>query len=323
MRHLPNTAGLLCAALCFLLATPSRAGEPAEEYRPAIKPIEVNGERISAGDIGKIYDEWLERYKAPGKKIANELKDKLLEKSREQAAYHAAVRQYIAKNKLAVSPEILKEELAALKDDLAAEGNDFQKLLNSLKKSEAEFSVEYAPRAALRRYVAAQLASDEETAALKKKFDEGRDKIPFRRASHILISFEKCKFTTHPERKKEDALALGKAALERALKGDDFAELVKEFTDDTRTKDKAGDLEWLRPADMPKPFSDALYALEKVNDSTKDLVESDLGFHIIRLTGLRSEDGAFKKFVQLAVKTRTMELENKLYKESKIEAVKE
>lgn len=323
MRHLPNTAALLCAALWILTATQSRSGEPAEEYRPAIKPIDVNGERIGVGEIGKIYDEWLVRYKAPGKKIANELKDKLLEKSREQAAYHAAVRQFIAKNKLAVSPEVLQEEIETLKSDLAAEGNDFQKLIGSLKKSEAEFSVEYAPRAALRRYVAAQLAADDETAALKKKFDEGRDKIPFRRASHILISFEKCKFTTHPERKKEDALALAKAALERALKGEDFAELVKEFSDDTRSKDKAGDLEWLRPADMPKPFTDALYALEKVNDITKDLVESDLGFHIIRVTGLRSEADAFKKFVQLAVKTRTMELENKLYKESKIETVKE
>lgn len=313
----------LSGVVMLVLAGSVCAGEPAEEYLPPIKAITVDGEKIPAADIRKIYDEWLRRYKASGKPIEKELRDKLFEKSREQAVYHAAVRHFIAKEKLTVTPEILKEELEALKEDLTAEGNDFQKLLSTLKKTEDEFAKEYAPRATLRRYVAAQLGKDEEKAALRKKFDEGKDKIPFRRASHVLVSYEKMKFTTRPERKREDALPLAKAALERAKNGEEFADLVKEFSDDNRTKTKAGDLEWLKPADMPKAFSDALYALAKVNDIAPELVESELGFHVIKLTGLRPEEDAFKKFVQIAVKTRTMDLENRLFKESKVEDVKD
>lgn len=307
-----------------LLVAPLLAGETAAEYVPAIKSITVNGEKIDSEVIKKFYEDMLRRWKASGKEISKELRDKLFEKSREQAIYHEAVRQFIEKEKLTVTPEVLKKEIDAMKAELIAEGKTFEDLLKQLKKTEEEFGKAYAPRAALRRYVAAELKKEEEQAALKKKFDAGKDKVPFRRASHVLVSFEKCKFTTHPERKKEDALALAKAALERAtaVKGESFADLVKEFSDDNRTKTKNGDLGWLKVADMPKPFIDALYTLEKVNDITKELVESELGFHVIQMTGIVPEEDAFKQFIQIAVKTRTIDLENRLFKESKVEDVK-
>lgn len=310
---------LLLSALLLLIN--GRAAET--EYVPAIKSILVNGEKVPAEEIRKLYDNLLRIYKMPGKEVINALRDKLAEKAREQAIYHAVVRQFIAKNNLSIDEKALKEEIDILKQELADEKNSYESVIKLTGKSEEEFIKSYTPRATLRRYVAAELNKEEERAALKKKFEEGKDKIPFRRASHILINFEKCKFTTHPERKREDALALAKAANERAKNGEEFADLVKEFSDHTVSKQKSGDLDWLKTTDMPKPFSEALYALEKVSDITKEPVETELGFHIIKLTGLRPEEDAFKKFMQLAVKTRTMDLQNKLFKEAKVEDVKE
>lgn len=325
---------LLLPLFCLLIIN-AVAAEP--EYVPTIKGAIVNGEKLPAEEVRKYYDNLLRIYKKPGKEVTKPLRDKLAEVARDRTIYQLVQRQMIAKNKLTIDAEGLKEELANLKQELTDEGKSWADTLEASGKTEDEFVKSFEPRLIQRRYMAAELNKGDELAALKKKFEDGKDKVPLRRASHILINFEKCKFTTHPERKREDALALAKAATERAKNGEDFADLVKEFSDHTVSRLKGGDLDWLpkefpdpsQPKSgksitpMPKPFTDALYSLEKVGDITKEPVETELGFHIIKLTGLITDEDAFKSFMRIAVRTRTMDLQNKLFKEAKIEELKE
>lgn len=70
--------------------------------------------------------------------------------------------------------------------------------------------------------------------------------------------------------------------------GVSFAELAKEYSDDSGSKDKGGDLEWQDPANFVDGFEEAVLALPigKVSGP----VRSQFGYHIIEVLGRRERD---------------------------------
>jgi len=99
-----------------------------------------------------------------------------------------------------------------------------------------------------------------------------------RRASHILIPTEGQDKAA--ARKQAEALL----AQVRA-KPDDFARLAKEQSKDPGSAAQGGDLGFFGRGMMVKPFEEAVFGM-KVGDIS-DVVESDFGFHVIRLTDIR------------------------------------
>jgi peptidyl-prolyl cis-trans isomerase D len=71
-----------------------------------------------------------------------------------------------------------------------------------------------------------------------------------------------------------------------------FAELAKANSQDTGSAAVGGDLGWFGRGAMVKPFEDAAFKLKQ--DETSPIVETEFGFHIIRVTGIRKpgQDGA-------------------------------
>jgi peptidyl-prolyl cis-trans isomerase D len=71
-----------------------------------------------------------------------------------------------------------------------------------------------------------------------------------------------------------------------------FAELAKANSQDTGSAAVGGDLGWFGRGAMVKPFEDATFKLKQ--DETSPIVETEFGFHIIRVTGIRKpgQDGA-------------------------------
>ncbi len=124
-----------------------------------------------------------------------------------------------------------------------------------------------------------------------------------RRASHILVKADK----DVPAAERAKAKAKAQALLEQARKDPAaFAELARKNSDDTGSAANGGDLDFFGRGAMVKPFEDAVFGLQP--GQLSGVVESDFGYHIIKLTGVRG--GERKPFDQVKG-----EIESELRKE--------
>ena len=106
-----------------------------------------------------------------------------------------------------------------------------------------------------------------------------------RRASHILIAADQAL----PAAERAKAKSKAQALLDEISKNpDSFAELATKNSQDPGSAVKGGDLDFFGRGAMVKPFEDAAYGL-KVGD-TSGVVETDFGYHIIRVTDTRGGD---------------------------------
>jgi len=103
-----------------------------------------------------------------------------------------------------------------------------------------------------------------------------------RRASHILIQVAKNAAPADKEKAKARITEL----LAQARKNpDSFAELAKKNSQDEGSAKNGGDLDWQTRGAFVKPVEDAIFALKKGEIS--DVVESEYGYHIIKLTDVK------------------------------------
>ena len=103
-----------------------------------------------------------------------------------------------------------------------------------------------------------------------------------RRASHILIKAEK----SAPEADRAKAKAKAEGLLAELKKNPAaFAELARKNSEDPGSAEKGGDLDFFGRGAMVKPFEDAAFGLKP--DELSGVVESDFGYHIIKLAAVK------------------------------------
>jgi len=125
-------------------------------------------------------------------------------------------------------------------------------------------------------------------ADLKSYFEQNAARLAGleeRRASHILINADKGASAAERDAARAKAQAL-LAEVQKAPA--QFAELARKNSQDTGSAAKGGDLDYFGRGAMVKPFEDAVYALKKGEIS--GLVETEFGFHIIRLTDIQQPE---------------------------------
>lgn len=102
-------------------------------------------------------------------------------------------------------------------------------------------------------------------------------------ASHVLIQYKgSMRAAPTITRSKEEAKKLASEVMAKAKKGQDFAGLAKQYSDEPGAKERAGSLGKFSKTQMVKPFADAAFALKP--GETSAVVETDFGFHVIKRT---------------------------------------
>ncbi len=129
-----------------------------------------------------------------------------------------------------------------------------------------------------------------------------------RRASHILINAA----ASAPQAEREAARAKAQSLLAEARKSPEkFAALARKHSQDTGSASNGGDLDFFARGAMVKPFEDAVFALKK--GELSELVETEFGFHIIRLTDIKApKQRSFEEMKpELTAELRKQQLQKK------------
>lgn len=148
-----------------------------------------------------------------------------------------------------------------------------------------------APEAASMEYLLLDLEAAKKGITLKPEdvktyYDQNAVRLSGqeeRRASHILINAPK----NAPAADRAAAKAKAEALLADVKKSpDSFADVAKKNSQDPGSAANGGDLEFFARGAMVKPFEDAAFSMKKGDISP--VVETDFGFHIIRLTDIKA-----------------------------------
>ncbi len=92
----------------------------------------------------------------------------------------------------------------------------------------------------------------------------------------------------HPELDNKQNRSKAEDVLKRVRAGEDFAKLASEFSTDPGSKEKGGDLGWFGAGQMVPEFEKAAFALQP--GQVSDLVETQFGYHIIKLEERKTEN---------------------------------
>lgn len=186
-------------------------------------------------------------------------------------------------------------EQAGIEADTALVAEQFEQIRSQFPNAEAFEEVLAAQgitedelRTSIREQVRQQAVQDEILAAATPPSEEEmeayrQEQAEQVRAQHIL-------FMVGPEAteaEQAEVEARAEAVLDSIKSGADFAEMARRHSEDGSAS-TGGDLNYFSHGDMVPPFEEAAFALQDSGDVTEELVETQFGYHIIRLTGRRT-----------------------------------
>lgn len=259
------------------------AAEPAEPFDPDALPevvARVNGEEIKKIELLKgaqqAQMQLAQMGQSPssrGKQFFREVLDTMIAQILlEQAAKEQGV---------TASEEEAKKQVEGLRQSMPPEA--FQQALQSEGMTEDELVASVREQLAARKYLQSQVAevpqvSPEEVRAWYQSHPEQVQQPEGVRARHILVRAE----ANAPEAEKQKAREKAEGLLARAKKGEDFAALAAEHSEDPGSKVRGGELPWFSRGQMVPPFEQAAFALKKPNELSP-VVETPFGYHVIQL----------------------------------------
>jgi len=158
------------------------------------------------------------------------------------------------------------------------------KTLDEIKAAYVE--KELARVVLVRDLVPSNAVSDD---AVKKFYEDDKNATNFAipelvHVAHILISvIDPATRLPLPASLKREREMLARDIKAKADKGDDFAALVKQYSDDSSTRDRGGEHTFARHSMAPEleGFEAASFSLK--TNQISDLVETPYGYHIIKL----------------------------------------
>lgn len=210
---------------------------------------------------------------------------RLRQEAMDQIIDQTVVSQAADEAGIEVSAEEVEAEIAELRSVFDSD-EAFRIRLESEGFTEDSFRLHIERMIAAQRYLdrIRQQASDVNDAELQRYYHDNEDRLTFPeqvRVRHILLTWK-------PLGTLDDRAAIREQMepiLARARRGEDFAELAREFTNDAATRNAGGDTGFFHRGQMTPAFEEVAFQLTPGEIS--DPVETPYGVHIIRLEGRR------------------------------------
>jgi peptidyl-prolyl cis-trans isomerase C len=248
---------------------------------PAVLPdvvARVNGESVTKAEFETAVAA-IEQQN--GGKVPPDQRDRILRAVLDQLVGMKLLAQEVKARKVSVPEADVDAQIATLRKQFPSE-DVFNQALKTQQRTVESLKADARRDLSISKLLQDELASKVTVTAdqAKKYYDENPDRFkqPERvRASHILIGVPHGAdaVTKDAARKRaEDVLKQVKA-------GKDFAALAKEHSQDPGSAVQGGDLGYFPRGQMVGPFDEVAFTLAK--GATSDLVESQFGFHIIRV----------------------------------------
>jgi len=180
------------------------------------------------------------------------------------------------------------------------------------------FATEY-----LKREIVDKITISE--AETKSYYDDHKDEFKTPETvhvKHILIKADAGDSEEDRQKAKEKAEDI----LKKIRAGEDFEKLASEFSDDTTTKPKGGDIGFVTRGRLVRSFEDAAFSLK--TGEVSDVVETQFGYHIIKAeekkeAGIESYDALKERIKQNLLQERIQsEISTFIEKASKDAGVK-
>lgn len=216
----------------------------------------VNGEEVKKADYDRIYGMYIKTMAA---------QYRIAEKAKDALVHETVLMQEIAKNKIEVTEEMIKADYEeAVKNSGSKE--EHLKLLEQYGITEEEDRTNMK----LSTYFKAHKEWFEKSFPVKDEniktyYEENKDSLDTVVASHILV----------------DSLEVAEAVKARLDKGEDFAALAKELSQDPGTKENGGALGESPATGYVPEFAEAVKTQEI--GIVGEPVKTQFGYHIIRV----------------------------------------
>ena len=235
---------VLALTVTLTFSLPVRSEEAKDDSKVVL--AEIGSQKITMQNFEKRLSELPEQYKAF-----------FSDPERKGEFLNALVQQIVLAKKarelkLDQKPEVV-EKINNVIDQVLIQELLKQEILNKSNPSDEE----------IKKYYEANLSRYKEPEKVK--------------ARHILIKIDQ-KASDDDKKKAEDKANEIDA---RAKKGEDFAKLAKEFSEDTGSKENGGDLGFFARGRMVKDFEEAAFKLKP--GEVSDAVKTRYGYHIIKV----------------------------------------
>jgi peptidyl-prolyl cis-trans isomerase C len=266
-------------------ATTAATAEQPPKPVPAVIPdvlARVNGETVTKAEFDEAVAALEQRNQAP---VLPDQRDRAYRGVLDQLVSVKLLTQEAATRKVAVPDADVDARIAELKKQFPSD-DVFNQALKQRNKTVDMLKAEARSSMAVQKMLEESLNG--KIAVSPQQAQDFYDKNPDQfkrpeqvRASHILFSLQQAADVGAKAAVKRKA----EGVLKQVKAGSDFAALAKEHSQDPGSAINGGDLGFFQRGQMVPPFDQAAFTLAP--GSTSDLVETQFGYHIIRVTAKR------------------------------------
>ena len=289
MRVFPLIVALVvcgCSRTATEAATPAKA-EASQTAAATPKPVpaelpdvlaRVNGETVTKSDFDRAVQAVEARAGGP---IPADQRDRVLRGVLDQLIGYKVLAQETKARNIAVPDAEIDARINQIRGQFPNE-EAFTAMLAQRKLTLEQVKSDARQDMAISKMIEAEIAAkiavkpEQVTDFYAKNPDQFKEGESVR-ASHILIAVPKGADAAA----KAQARAKAEGVLKDVKAGKDFAALAKEHSADPGSAAQGGDLGFFQQGQMVGPFNDAAFSLAP--GAISDVVETDFGFHIIKV----------------------------------------